>query len=106
MQVVVDDLLPVNRVTGRLLFVTSDDKGEVRWAASLPCLQVWPCLVEKAYAKLQGSYANLVGGVGTIRTQGSNLLSFPRRPCSPSLGGSPRFTEALEVGGCWYRVDS
>ena len=47
--VVVDDFIPV--FDGRPLFTYSDDKGEI-----------WPLLLEKAFAKLHGSYFHLCGG--------------------------------------------
>ena len=49
-QVVVDDYIPLRRThDGSLefLFTHSMDEGEV-----------WPCLLEKAYAKLEGKYLN------------------------------------------------
>ena len=49
--VVVDDYIPVNKITKKPLFTYSKDEGEM-----------WPCLMEKAYAKLQGSYSHLDGG--------------------------------------------
>ena len=50
-EVTVDDYLPWNTERQKLLFVSSTDK-----------LEFWPCLLEKAYAKFKGSYADLVGG--------------------------------------------
>ena len=69
-EVVVDDFIPVNKYTKQLLFTQSKDEGEV-----------WPCLLEKAYAKLEGSYAHLNGGLPS-----SSLVDFtggfPERYCS------------------------
>ena len=48
-EVVVDDFLPVYK--NQPLFTYSDDEGEV-----------WPMLLEKAFAKLHGSYFHLSGG--------------------------------------------
>ena len=49
-EVVVDDFIPVKN--GEPVFVYSDDHGEM-----------WPCLLEKAYAKLHGSYWHLNMGL-------------------------------------------
>jgi hypothetical protein len=51
MEVTVDDYLPWNTAKQKLLFVSSTEK-----------LEFWPCLLEKAYSKFRGSYADMVGG--------------------------------------------
>jgi hypothetical protein len=49
--VIVDDRLPVNNKDGRLIFAGNKDPNEL-----------WVPLMEKAYAKLHGSYKALIGG--------------------------------------------
>lgn len=49
--VIVDDYLPVVKGTNRLAFARSDQN------------EIWVCLVEKAWAKLHGSYAATSGGI-------------------------------------------
>ena len=62
----VDDLLPCQADGKTLFFMKSDDPEEF-----------WSALLEKAYAKLHGSYKNLDGGLST-----DSLVIF--------TGGSPQ----------------
>jgi hypothetical protein len=48
--VVIDDYLPVDPLSGSLAFAHSELKG----------LEIWICLIEKAWAKLHGSYAAII----------------------------------------------
>uniref|UniRef100_A0A7R9V2F7 Calpain catalytic domain-containing protein n=1 Tax=Chlamydomonas euryale TaxID=1486919 RepID=A0A7R9V2F7_9CHLO len=47
----IDNFLPVDEHTGRIAFASSCNEGEL-----------WPSLLEKAYAKMHGSYYALEGG--------------------------------------------
>jgi hypothetical protein len=48
--VYVDEYLPVDPITGKLAFAHSEHQG----------LEIWICLIEKAWAKLHGSYGAIV----------------------------------------------
>ena len=48
--VVVDDFLPVDEHND-YVFAKSEEENEI-----------WPCILEKAYAKLYGGYENIVEG--------------------------------------------
>ena len=88
--VVVDDFIPT--YNGRPLFTYSDDQGEA-----------WPSLVEKAYAKLHGSYDHLTGGLCITSVENlsggiSERFIGPNGPLM-SLQGTPidLFQEMKEV---------
>ena len=63
MDIVIDDLLPVN-ANGKLIFNKSDETNEF-----------WSALLEKAYAKLQGGYGNLKGSNSPIGAR-DGLVDF------------------------------
>ncbi|CAI9743032.1 calpain-2 catalytic subunit-like [Octopus vulgaris] len=54
-EVVVDDRLPVDRITHKILYAHNNSEPD----------EFWVCLLEKAYAKLAGSYETLIGGFVT-----------------------------------------
>ena len=76
--VTVDDMLPVERSSGRLLF--AQPKGR----------ELWVLILEKAFAKFCGSYEGLNGG--------HEIWAFE------ALTGDPVFTLQRE-GGNWTRFD-
>lgn len=49
--VIVDDYLPVD-ANGKPNFASGGEDG----------LELWPAILEKAYAKLYGSYSSIIGG--------------------------------------------
>ena len=53
--------------------------------------EMWPCLVEKAYAKLYGSYDHLSGGVSSADIIGSNCFTsqLPVEALVDFTGGFP-----------------
>uniref|UniRef100_I3JNG1 Calpain catalytic domain-containing protein n=1 Tax=Oreochromis niloticus TaxID=8128 RepID=I3JNG1_ORENI len=75
--VVIDDKLPT--INGRLIFVHSKDQNEF-----------WPALLEKAYAKVCGSYSDMIAGTLSEAmmdfTGGVHINIELSRP-SPSLWG-------------------
>ena len=62
--VIIDDYLPVYHGTNQLVFARSDNKAEL-----------WVSLLEKAWAKLHGSYAAISGGSPDFVI--SHLMSLP-----------------------------
>ena len=69
----VDDLLPCRPDGKTLLFLKSDDPEEF-----------WSALLEKAYAKLHGSYKNMNGGFSI-----DSLVNF--------TGGSPQSFDVVDM---------
>ena len=102
-EVVVDDYIPIywdkEAKQERPLFTYSDDEGEM-----------WPCLLEKAFAKLHGSYTHLVSGF-TVAALECLTGGFTERfvgydgPCYPLKRGGidtelfDRITDVLDEGG-------
>ena len=77
--ITVDDLLPVNKASGRLLF--AQPKGR----------ELWVLLLEKAFAKFCGSYEGLNGG--------NEVWAFQ------ALTGDPVFNLIREKDAKWTRYD-
>ena len=69
----VDDLLPCRPGGKTLLYLKSDDPEEF-----------WSALLEKAYAKLHGSYKNMDGGMSN-----DSLVNF--------TGGSPQSFDVFDM---------
>ncbi|XP_042356915.1 calpain-8-like [Plectropomus leopardus] len=73
--VIVDDKLPT--INGRLIFVSSKDRAEF-----------WPALMEKAYAKVCGSYSDMNAGTpaeGMVDFTGGVHLCFDLQNPPPNL---------------------
>jgi hypothetical protein len=71
--VIVDDLIPCNAYTGYPIYSQNLNHSEI-----------WVCILEKAYAKLHGSYENIDGGFindGLLDLTGgtSDVLALPNR---------------------------
>ena len=80
-EVVVDDRLPTIR--GKLLFLKSGDENEF-----------WPCLLEKAFAKLSGCYDGLSGGDFTEASSYFGAISESFNIRGPYFGGlDPKYVK-------------
>ena len=50
--IIIDDYLPM--LDGEFYFARNSSEDEIK--------ELWPCIIEKAYAKKYGSYSNIIGG--------------------------------------------
>ncbi|RKP11186.1 hypothetical protein THASP1DRAFT_27023 [Thamnocephalis sphaerospora] len=97
-EVLVDDLLPYNMLTGQLLFARSTDPDEF-----------WVSLVEKAYAKLLGSYSALDSGSAAdamLDFTSAVVESWPMIPPAPVTEYGWQTPAALQLREEWqHEVD-
>lgn len=85
--VCIDDRLPVLAKTGRLAFASCRDPDEL-----------WVPLIEKAYAKLHGSYGSLIGGHAHLAL--ADLTGLPPRVLGLRQG-APGFVGPLSDEELW-----
>eukprot|EP00899_Mesostigma_viride_P012642 jgi/Mesvir1/21379/Mv20863-RA.1 len=87
-QVAVDDMLPLNQEDSGPLFARSTVPGEL-----------WPSLLEKAYAKLHGSYHALEGGsVVDALVDLTGGVAFKWRLSDPKV------VEEVQSGSLWAKL--
>ncbi|KAH3746275.1 Calpain-type cysteine protease DEK1 [Pelomyxa schiedti] len=80
----VDDQIPCSTATGRPIFASSTNENEF-----------WPCIVEKAYAKLRGSYEAMSKGTladGFVDIAGG----VPLQVNFADLGGAPQIAAKMK----------
>jgi len=91
MFVVIDDRIPVKRKDGKIVFAMCKDPNEL-----------WVPLIEKAYAKLHGSYKALIGGYSHIAL--SDMTGF-----CPKLvtlkPGFPGYSEKYDANEVWSMLE-
>ena len=77
-EVYVDDYFPCNASNGKPLFTTSKDEGEI-----------WPMLMEKAWAKLHKSYC--------LSRLGSASMSYPYVTGMPCVRVDHNFVQNIDL---------
>jgi len=82
--IVVDDWIPWTELEGAGLnkptFVSGGEDG----------LEMWPCILEKAYAKLYGSYSNIEAGMVHLALADMVDNGFPEQLTLKTIGKNMR----------------